>query len=86
MLKKGCYPLGYPGLDDSCAQIGNCTIIKIILLTMIPDDGVKGHAYSYVSGQCCQTIASVVPTKSDSDVILCLQLPSKTLTCTLHFS
>ena len=28
--------------------------------------------------------ATVVPTKSDSDVILCLQLLSKTLTCTLH--
>ena len=27
-----------------------------------------------------------MPTKSDSDVILCLQLPSKTLTCTLHLS
>ena len=29
---------------------------------------------------------NVVPTKSDSDVILCLQLLSKTLTCALHFS
>ena len=30
--------------------------------------------------------ATVVPTKSDSDVILCLQLLSKTLKCTLHLS
>ena len=30
--------------------------------------------------------ATVVPTKSDSDVILCLQLLSKTQTCTLHLS
>ena len=31
--------------------------------------------------------STVVPTKSDSDVILCLQsLLSKTLTCTLHLS
>ena len=30
--------------------------------------------------------ATVVPTKSDSDVIFCLQLLSKTLTCTLHLS
>ena len=30
--------------------------------------------------------ATVVPTKSDSDLILCLQLLSKTLTCTLHLS
>ena len=29
---------------------------------------------------------TVVLTKSDSDVILCLQLLSKTLTCTLHLS
>ena len=30
--------------------------------------------------------ATVVPTKNDSDVILCLQTLSKTLTCTLHLS
>ena len=29
---------------------------------------------------------NVMPTKSDSDVILCLQLLSKTITCTLHLS
>ena len=29
-------------------------------------------------------VGTVVPTKSDSDVIFCLQLLSKTLTCTLH--
>ena len=28
-------------------------------------------------------VTTVVPTKSDSDTLLCLQLPSKTLTCTL---
>ena len=28
---------------------------------------------------------TVVPTKSDSDVIFCLQLLSKSLTCTVHF-
>ena len=34
-----------------------------------------------------ETASTVVPTKSDSDVILCLQLLSKTLPCTLlHFS
>ena len=31
-------------------------------------------------------IATVVPTKSDSDVIFCLQLLGKTLACTLHLS
>ena len=29
-------------------------------------------------------VITVVPTKSDSDVIFCLQLSSKTLTCTLY--
>ena len=29
---------------------------------------------------------TVVPTKSDSDVIFCLQLLNKTLTCTFHLS
>ena len=31
-------------------------------------------------------IATVLPTKSDSNVILCLQLLSKILTCTPHLS
>ena len=31
-------------------------------------------------------IATVVPTKSDSDALFCLQLLSKTFTCTLQFS
>ena len=30
--------------------------------------------------------ATVVPTKSDSDVILCFELQSNTLTCALHLS
>ena len=30
--------------------------------------------------------STVVPTKSDSDIIFCLQLLSKTLTCKLHLS
>ena len=29
---------------------------------------------------------TVMSTKSDSDIIFCLQLLSKTFTCTLHFS
>ena len=31
-------------------------------------------------------ICTVVPTKSDSGVMFCLQLLSKTLTCTLHLN
>ena len=33
-----------------------------------------------------EKVTTVVPTKSDSDVILCLHLLSETLTCTLHLS
>ena len=33
-----------------------------------------------------QWTSTVVPTKSDSDEIFCLQLLNKTLTCTLHLS
>ena len=29
-------------------------------------------------------MSTVLPAKSDSDVVFCLQLLSKTLTCTLH--
>ena len=29
---------------------------------------------------------TIVPAKSDSDVVFCSQLLSKTLTCTLHIS
>ena len=32
------------------------------------------------------TVTTVVPTNSDSDVILCLQLLSKIPRCTLHLS
>ena len=36
--------------------------------------------------QLFEFISTVVPAKSDSDEILCLQLFSKTLTCTLQLS
>ena len=39
-------------------------------------------SYRLPTGYKC----TVVPTKSDSDVIFCLQLLSKILTCTLHLS
>ena len=41
----------------------------------------SGHKKEVVVAKC-----TVVPTKSDSDVIFCLQLLSKTLTCTLYLS
>ena len=36
--------------------------------------------------ECSLAATTVVPAKSDSDVVFCLQLLSKTLTCTLHLS
>ena len=40
----------------------------------------------YMAQPSVQTAYTVVPTKSDSDEIFCLQLLSKTLQCTLHLS
>ena len=37
-------------------------------------------------GICYNEKRTVLPAKSDSDVVFCLQLFSKTLTCTLHLS
>ena len=33
---------------------------------------------------CIYSSSTVLPAKSDSDIVFCLQLLSKTLTCTLH--
>ena len=41
---------------------------------------------SYKAMETTQSLHTVVPTKSDSDVILILQLLSKILTCALHLS
>ena len=38
----------------------------------------------YVNTNLSKTAVTVVPTKSDSDLIFCLQMFSKTLTCTLQ--
>ena len=52
----------------------------------------KTSLNSYVSSQALMAIckliplATVVQTKSDSDVIFCLQLQKQTLTCTHHLS
>ena len=41
---------------------------------------------SYLESHMNFLSSTVVPTKIDSDIILCLQLLSKTLLCTLHLS
>ena len=40
----------------------------------------------HLAVRCKIHLGIVVPTKSDSDIIFCLQLVSKTLTCTRHLS
>ena len=61
-------------------QLPSPSIIQLLLT-------VKAVTLIFISGHgSAISSATVVPTKSDSDVILCLQLLSKTLTCTLHFS
>ena len=52
--------------------------------------GRKGYVFVVVLilqlAQILHVESIVVPTKSDSDVVFCLQLLSKTLTCSLHLS
>ena len=47
----------------------------------LPDGDNEGKSDRFLG-----THTTVVPTKSDSDVVFCLQLLSKTLTCTHHLS
>ena len=52
---------------------------------------ISNHLLSFekkysISKFSLSSLVTVVPTKSDSDVIFCLKLLSKTLTCTLHLS
>ena len=47
-----------------------------ILCMVLYQSQIRRHMINY----------TVVPTKSDSDAIFCLQLLSTTLTCTLHLS
>ena len=41
-------------------------------------------SFSSPVGKRLNSRSTVVPTKSDSDVIFCLQLPSKILTCSFY--
>ena len=50
---------------------------------------VKGYQWEYnglLVEFSTRAQGTVVSTKSDSDVILCLELQSKTLSCTLHLT
>ena len=60
----------------------HCKILQTIIVYyryQVLKSGKEKYLYTY-------TDTTVVPTKSDSDIKLCLQLLSKTLTCTLHLS
>ena len=41
---------------------------------------------SYDPGDLPVNLSTVMPARSDGDVMFCLQLLSKTLSCTLHLS
>ena len=66
--------------------------INILLQEIRPRDNGNYRIYAYLGRKVSPKISAqlqlgnVVPTKSDSDVIFCLQLLSKTLTSTLHLS
>ena len=60
---------------DHSMFLGRCTEWEYIC------DMLNFQIYFGVSAD-----ATIVPAKSDSDVVFCLQLLSKTLTCTLHLS
>ena len=49
-----------------------------LLLTNVISTVPKSHVLTH--------IFNVLPAKSDSDIVFCLQLLNKTLTCTLHLS
>ena len=64
-------------------------------MSLLPDDCDAGQNSTILptNGALMQLVpqgkynpATVALTKSDSDVVFCLQFLSKTLTCTLHLS
>ena len=62
----------YPSVSlSACYQLANDSLTKNV-------DNFPKQMNAYIT--------TVITTKSDCDVILCLQLLSKTLTCTLHLS
>ena len=75
--------------DELCTERDCLQIEKQVLKTKVLHVLIKfilsSAANLKVMGVFCFSHPStVVPTKSDSDVIFCLQLLSKILTCTLH--
>ena len=61
-----------------------CLVIDVftVLFCLVMFCSVLSPVFVYVY----PTVTTVLPAKSDSDVVFCLKLLSKTLTCTLHLS
>ena len=63
---------------------------KIECLLLFINGSLGFNSFLFKFYPCCIVITdqetTVGPTKSGSDVIFCLELLSKTQTCTLHFS
>ena len=72
-----------------CLLPGRAFASLYVLLFLEKEAEIGGREYgtlNFAQFRVKETKTTVVPTKSDNDVILCLQLQSKTLMCTLHFS
>ena len=70
MYTKSLSPQNLTHLDRVLNK-NKCDTTRVVLTLCMLDD----FAWSF-------SVFTVAPTKSDSDVIFCLQLLSKTLTCT----
>ena len=67
-----------------CSRAGSFYAFCINHLKQKERSLVRGRGTSVLYG--LNTDTAVLPAKSDSDMILCLQFLSKTLTCILHLS
>ena len=71
----------------SLSNVAGAYFILISGLVVSIIVGVIEFIYSKAKpDQPLSEVSNVVPTKSESDEIFCLQLLSKTLSCTLHLS
>ena len=65
----------------SCSKSSLCVDIIFVLW-----EGNMVDQVVWIDKTYCRANQDVLATKSGSDVILCLQLLSKTITCILHLS
>ena len=72
------------GAPKTNVNIGGEEIILRFMLENCLSQALTAYLCSPIGTSVIQCKDTVIPTKSDSDVILCLQLLSKTRTCTLR--